>query len=275
MARGPFVDPVARVAPEPERLWVPDGPGCLYPSGGLAAWWHRPSTLGARSRGGLVILPIQGGDYDISRHFAEAFSRAGYHALRFERRAQWLQADRPLDVMTRQVQQYVQDIHDGIELWLARGEVDPERVGLFGVSMGAVMGTRVSASSARVKASVLCIGGGPLPDVLMTADDQEINQYRADISKALGVSGPALRAHLAAALPDDPIDAAPGLDPARTLFIGARFDRVVRWRYHRALWQAAGCPPRIILPTGHYSAIVFVPLIRWRSLVFFDRHLLG
>lgn len=259
---------------EPERLHVPDGPGCLFPSGGLSAWWYRPERTSPRNGAGIIVLPIQGGDYSVSRHFAERFAKAGFHTLRFERRAEWLVADRPLEEMALLARQYVQDIRDGIDLWLARGAFDPRRLGLFGVSMGAAVGAAVAARTPKVRATILCIGGGPLSEVLLTADDEEVNAYRKDLSKHLGVSEPELRPLVEAALSDgDVLQDAPNLDPRTTLFFGARFDRVVRWPRHRALWEAAGRPRRVVLPCGHYSTVWFVPLVRHLSCRWFDRHL--
>jgi dienelactone hydrolase len=259
----------------PERLHVPDLPGCLFPTGaGVTAWWYRPERPGPRASAGIAILPIQGGDYSVSRHFAERFSRAGFHALRFERRAEWLEAERPLDRMATLARQYVADVLHGLDLWLAKGAFDPERLGLFGVSMGAAIGTAVAARSEKVKATVLCIGGGPLAEVLLTADDEEVNRFRADVARRLGVPEPAIRPHVEAALEGDTLfDDARRLDPSRVLMFGARFDRVVRWPRHQALWEAAGRPRRVVLPCGHYSTAAFVPLVRRMSARFFDRHL--
>ena len=74
--------------------------------------------------------------------------------------------------------------------------------------------------------------------------------------------------------PVDPEHEAGGMDATTTLFIEARFDRVVRWRESLALWRAIGRPRRVTLPCGHYSAAVFVPWIRWLARRWFDRHLL-
>ena len=138
------------------------------------------------------------------------------------------------------------------------------------------MGVAVAANEPRIKASVLCIGGADLADILMTANDEEVNLYRKDLSTRLGVPEPELRPMMAAAL--DPYDAAreaPKMSADSTLFIAARFDAVVRWRNSVRLWEALGRPKRVILPTGHYSAVVFVPYIRLISRRWFDRLLLG
>jgi hypothetical protein len=262
------------VSSAPEVIRLEDAPGAEGEGGGITAHWYRPTISGVRSRVGIVVLPIQGGDYEVSKHFAEAFAAMGYHALRFERRAEWLVAERPLEEMTSLLERYRQDVRAGMTEWLARPD-GPERLGLFGVSMGAGVGAAVAGVDSRIEASVLCIGGSGLARVLMETADTEIRLYRDALAARLGQDLPTLARTLHDVLaPLDPEHDARGMNAATTLFITARFDRVVRWREGLALWRAIGRPRRVILPCGHYSAVVFVPWIRWLARRWFDRHLL-
>ncbi len=267
--------PVPPVPPVIERIHLTDEPGCLFPADGITAHWHKPEREGPRARAGVICLPIQGGDYDVSTWFATCFAAAGYQALRFERRAEWLEADRDLEALAQLGRQYVVDVGRVTDHWIEDLEaIDPERLGLFGVSMGAGVGAIVSGTDPRVKAAVLCIGGADLADVVLTADDVEVNQYRRDLAARLACDEAGLRPHLEVAL--DPLDArhaAGGMRTDTTLFIAARFDHVVRWHNSLKLWEAIGRPRRWVLPTGHYSAVVFLPLIKWLSRRWFDRHL--
>ncbi len=241
--------------------------------------WHPPSPgrPAARAAAGIVCLPIQGGDYDVSTYFARYFASLGYHALRLERREEWLDASRSIDEMGALARQYVRDVERSVDQWLAMEEVPALRLGLFGVSMGAKMGTVASAAlGPRIRARVLCIGGADMADVLMRGRDEEIDRFRADLMDRLGVPPEELRRRLAEVL--DPLDAArhaPQVDPATTLFFGARFDRVVPWSNSVRLWEALGRPKRYILPTGHYSAALCIPWIKWLSRRWFDRLLVA
>jgi hypothetical protein len=76
-------------------------------------------------------LPIQGGEYEVSTLFAESFAKKGYQVLRFERRAEWLEADREVAALGPLAAQYRRDILRGIERWLGAGPSSPERLGLF------------------------------------------------------------------------------------------------------------------------------------------------
>ncbi|MGM0578140.1 MAG: hypothetical protein ACQEXJ_20615 [Myxococcota bacterium] len=258
-----------------ERVRLPDEPGCLFPSDeGVVAHRYRPRREGRRSRVGLVVLPIQGGDYEVSTHFAEGYAKAGFRVLRFERRAEWLDAARPLRDLARLVVQSRRDVRRAMGWWLDQPD-GPERLGLFGVSMGAGIGSAVAGVDDRIGASVLCIGGTGMAEVLTRTRDAEVRAWRDEVSRRLGLSVPALRTHLQRVMGDlDPHHDAAGMDPSTTLFVAARFDRVIFWPNSRRLWEAIGRPRRVVLPTGHYSAAAFVPFIRAMSRRWFDRHLL-
>ncbi|MBM4355331.1 MAG: hypothetical protein FJ109_16355, partial [Deltaproteobacteria bacterium] len=182
-----------KALPESQPIHIPDGPGCLFPTGGLKAHWLRPASP---SRTGVVVLPIQAGDYEVSKLLADHLARCGHHTLRFERRRDWLEADRDPAELVPHLRQYLRDISTGIDLWLQQGEVDAARVGLMGVSMGAIVGTAVLAADPRFKASVLVIGGADLSDILITADDQAIEEYRNALKARLGLDDEQLAARI-------------------------------------------------------------------------------
>jgi dienelactone hydrolase len=249
-------------------------PEPVFSEGQVTMHWHVAAPHPRRNLVGILALPIQGGDYDVSTHFAAHFAKKGFHVLRFERRAEWLEASRSIDDLARLALQYRRDVVRGLDQWQGLDEMTATRFGLMGISMGAMVGAGVAGTDPRIEAAVLCIGGGDMADVLARGRDTELDQYRADLSKRLEISESDLLPRFRDAL--DPIDStvhAPNIDADRTLFFGARFDRVVPWRNNRLLWSALGKPRRWVLPCGHYSSVAFVPLIRWLSVQHFDRQL--
>ena len=254
---------------------TPD-PEPTFGEGGVTMHWHVGAPHPARNRVGILSLPIQGGDYDVSTHFATYFAGKGFQVLRFERRAEWLDATRPVEELAQLALQYRRDVSRGIDQWLEMEDVAVERLGLMGVSMGAMVGAGVAGTDPRIEAVVLCIGGGDMADVLMHGRDDELDQYRLDLAARLDVETDALAPLFSEAL--DPVDStvhARNIASERTLFFGARFDRVVPWRNNVLLWEALGRPRRWTLPCGHYSGVLFVPLIRWLAARHFDRLLLS
>ena len=255
-----------------ERILLPDETPPLFPGAGVVMHLHPPGRPGPRNDIGVVVLPIQGGDYEISTLFAGYFAKIGFQALRFERRAEWLDASREPGDLQLLVKQFLADVRRGIDWWLTEADNGPARLGLFGVSMGANTGAVVAAGDSRIEASVLPLGGGDLADILMTAHDEEIDLYRKDLAARLGVDEPALRPMLEEALgPVDNLNFAHGMNADTTLFISARFDRVVRFANATRLWECIGRPKRIVLPCGHYSTIVFLPLVKLWARRWFDR----
>ena len=251
-----------------EIIRVPDPPGIDAPGDGIVAHWHKP--LKDTGKQGIVVLPIQGGDYEISTLFARHFAKKGHHALRFERRAEWLDAALPPEALGVLLRHFKDDVSRGIDRWLEDAPVGPE-LGLFGVSMGAISGTLVAAGEPRLRRRMLVMGGGPLADILGSARDAEINQYRADLAARLGVAEADLVPMFEETFEGlEPLDHAPALDPADTLMVSSRFDRVVRYEYQTRLWEALGQPRRVTLPCGHYSAVVFVPWIKHLANRWFD-----
>jgi pimeloyl-ACP methyl ester carboxylesterase len=224
---------------------------------------------------GIVVLPIQGGDYEVSTLFAEYFARQGFSVLRFERRAEWLDAQRPPESLARLVEAFAADVQAGVARWR---ELAPEVtcMGLFGVSMGAIVGTVVAASVPGFSALVLVMGGGPLAEVLATARDQEIDAFRRALAARLGVAEESLQETFRNVLQDtEPLDFAPRVqvEGARILVISSLLDRVVRYPAQRNLWRALGGPSRMRLPCGHYWAVLFLPLIKRVSRRWFARWL--
>ncbi len=255
-----------------EALSFPDPEPIDAPGDGVVAHWYRPAvTHAARNGRGIVILPIQGGDYDVSIYFAEYFAKKGYHTLRFERRAEWLDPEEELETLGKMLPAYVADVRRGIGEWLASAGLG-DTVDLFGVSMGANVGSVVAGTDDRVRSTVLCIGGGPLSEILIRGRDEELDAWRDVLTGRMG-GVDAFDAAAAQSLGSiDVLEQASGMDAARCLFVGSRFDRVVPFDLNTNLWEAIGRPRRIVLPCGHYSTGLFIHYIRHRALRWLDTH---
>jgi pimeloyl-ACP methyl ester carboxylesterase len=255
----------------PVRLEVRDESPIDIPGDGLVAHWYRPGHEGPRASRGVLILPIQGGDYEISTAFAEFFASQGYHALRVERRAEWLNPTVSFEVMTRLVPQFVSDIRKMLDHWLAQdGAPDGERVGLFGVSMGTMTGVLLAATEPRIHRAVYCIGGGELSDIIIDGRDKELDAWRDDMVQQLGGRESFDRLAREQVRQLDILGHAGRIDTSRVLYVAARFDRVVPWSASVRLWEALGKPKRRVVPTGHYSAILALPLIKRWSTAWLD-----
>ncbi len=254
------------------RIHFPDRTASLFPGRGVDAVEYRLVREDPLPGAGILILPIQGAEYEVSTYFADYFASRGFSCLRFERRAEWLDPDRDLSALAPLIREFVMDVRRGLQWWRESGRVDPGRIGLFGVSMGAITGSTVTAlEGSRIQASVLVLGGGSLAEILMTADDKEIRAFREGWTNKSHVDEADLRRELHEVLdPVDPMEVAPLIRPASTLMIQGRFDRVVRPHLGAQLWEAAGQPERILIPTGHYSSVLLIRTIRKKALNWFE-----
>lgn len=254
------------------KVHFPGSDGRSTPSNGIDTYLYEPPGKGPGP--GIIVLPIQGGDYEVSIYFAEYLASKGFPCLRFERRAEWLEADRGFDELADLVLAYTKDIRRGLDWWLSTGKILPDRVGLFGVSMGANIGSILASIDDRIRSTVLVIGGRGMADIIMTADDEEIDAYRNSVQEERGISADEMQKELSAAL--DPIEAAAFTkvgNHADILMFSGAFDQLVRWRHSSAQWEAMGRPRRITLPTGHYSSVLFIHYVRFKSLKYFIRTL--
>jgi len=140
--------------------------------------------------------------------------------------------------------------------WLQqRPEVDPQRVGLVGVSLGAITGGLLAGVDPRFARNVLVLGGGDPARILWHAHETHSVRERLE---QLGYTLDKIRE---ATVAIDPIRFAKRIDPKTMLFINARYDQTVPRDCTERLWKAMGKPAIEWLPAGHYSASLYIPVI--------------
>src|SRR3984893_14431283 len=74
--------------------------------------------------------------------------------------------------------QAVADLRRGIDLLLARSDIDPKRLAYVGHSYGAQWGSILSAVDKRMKTSVLMAGVAEMADILLRSDDPGMVDFR-------------------------------------------------------------------------------------------------
>lgn len=215
------------------------------------------STLPGR-RPAVVVTPMFGGRQPIARLIAPALARRGIHALVVLRAERYLLGDEPPERLERVLRTAVIDRRRALDYLAARPDVDPERLGAIGVSLGGLGTALLCASDARVKAGVLVLAGGGLDTLIPASQERRALEFVAAF-RARGVEPAVLGEQIKVAVPSDPLALAQNLDPRRLLFVTARRDRAVPAANQELLWEAAGRPERYSLPTGHASSAVYAP----------------
>ncbi|MCP3904898.1 MAG: alpha/beta hydrolase [Planctomycetes bacterium] len=239
----------------------------------------RPLTLdyydvGAADTPAPVVLvgPIMGGSNRVARHFAGHFADHGLAAVIVHRYDPDKDADE-IDELNRMFHDVVIDHRQAIDWIEQRPELDAERIGLFGVSAGAVKGAIVYGVEERIDTAVLALAGGDLPYLFSYSNEGTIGRGRRRALKEHDLTQAELREEIRDQFHHDPLRYAPYVDARRTLLVLARFDAAVPHHCGEALRKAMGGPETIMLPTGHYGAIVYVPYIQGKALKFLRRHL--
>ncbi|MBI3596995.1 MAG: dienelactone hydrolase family protein [Nitrospirae bacterium] len=227
-----------------------------------------------RTAPAIIIHPITQGEY-FTKQMAHSFAQAGFVSLRFQSHGHFLLAKNSDDALTSfesLLKNDVMDVMEGIDWLDAQPFVDRERIGIVGVSMGAIISSVVAGADPRIRAGVFILGGGDLAGILFSSTEPSVVSLRNRIEEEEDLTPEELLSEVGRRLRNvDPLTYASRLDPNRILMINAYFDHVIRRRYAMALWKAAGEPSMVMLPTGHYSAALFFDYAQRLALAHFQK----
>jgi hypothetical protein len=153
--------------------------------------------------------------------------------------------------------QAVWDVRRAVDWLLRQPEVDGERIGLVGISLGAIMGAAALSAEPRLHSAVLILGGVDLAHILWYS----VLALRTRIRlQAQGYTLQRLREAIADVEPMHRLNPELG---EKTFVIGAQFDIVVPTEDTEKLIRVLGNPRVFWLNTGHFGgALVQRPLFR-------------
>lgn len=209
-----------------------------------------------RNTPGVVVLHILGGDFDLARLFCMAIAHRGGSALFLK--MPYYGPRRPPNSSRRMVapnpEQTVEGFTQAIldirraTAWLGQqSTVDSNRLGVFGISLGAITGAMAMSVEPRLHNGCLLLAGGDLAKLFW--ESKETRKLR-DLWIASGKS----RAEFEAIVDEiEPLKLAPRARGRRILMLNAKEDEVVPKAATDALWNAFGKPPIHWYDGGHYS----------------------
>ncbi len=253
-----FLSPL--VSPDPENNTV------------HAEYFEPESKQPAVKRPGVVVLHILGADFALSRYMAARLAQHGVSALFMklpyygERKPKgsdkrFLSIDPERSFLA--MRQGVCDVRRAAAWLKSRPEVDPERIGVTGISLGGIVASVAAAIDPAINEGAFLLAGGDLADILWNMP--ESRKYR-ELWVASGRNKKDLEA---LTKPYDPLTYAHRLKGKRLLMIAGKVDEVVPPSSAEKLWKAAGEPPIVWYDCGHYSAAGYLlPAIR-RTARFF------
>jgi uncharacterized protein len=159
----------------------------------LAAHLYRPPRAGPRERTPALAMagPMTSVKEETLPHYAAALAEAGYTVLAFDNRNFGESEGEARQHLVTAEQ--VEDLKNAVSYLLTRDDVDPTRLGLCCVCMGAGYGLAVASMDLRVKAVALVAGAYNITDTyreflgeegfadyLTTLNDARQRQYESD-----------------------------------------------------------------------------------------------
>ena len=229
----------------------------------------------------LILLPITSGD-DITENLARYFVEKGLVVLRFPSRNELgLFSDKEKNLVHFQeiLRDDVINIQRGLKWLKAQPKVDPHRIGIMGISLGAILASLLIEMEPSFQAAVLFLGGGNLPEIFRTSREEPIAQFRRRFLEQLGSKDGQQERHRAFFLaeakrilrPVDPLQYPSRLDPDRILMINGYFDGVIQRRFSQELWEHLGEPAITYIPAGHYGSVLFFYYARYKAYQHLER----
>lgn len=222
----------------------------------------------------ILISPILGGNIVVD-HFARYYAGRGYlAAIVYRKRLFWDDA-RGQDA--QQFEDYMRSsvirLRQAVDWLTVQPEVDPERIGSFGISYGAILHTALAAVEPRVRYFVLAMPAGPLPEVILNCPDKGVSKLTKYAREHYGWSDEKILSELRRVLKTDPMLLAPHVPREKVQVYVAAFDRVVGAKRSFALWKVLGKPELKILPFGHYGGVALLPYLQTKSYRALKKHL--
>ncbi len=191
----------------------------------------------------LIFLHGIGQEKEFVDTIAARFVKAGYAIVSFD---QFMQGERklhganPLEkalAFRRRAALTVIETRRLVDYLVTRDDIDPSRIFLLGASYGAVTGSTAVALDQRIRAAILCYGGG---DIKKLIDSPAV---RGEAGGATGLLKYALASLLA---PADPLRHVDDIAPRPILIQSGRNDTIVPPAASQALIDAALEPKDII-----------------------------
>jgi dienelactone hydrolase len=233
--------------------------------------WYESRKPGRRPA--IVFNPILGGDYPLERGMCRYFAANGYHVALIHRKTLKISPEHHIDHLEQLLRQGIVRIRQVVDWMEAQPTVDPKRLGSFGISMGGIAGVMTAAVEPRLRVHVVALAGGSIPDIIATSKDKLLAKPLAKYLAYNHLTQPELAGQLRALVRTDPMRLAPYVDSRRMLMFIARFDHTVGYRHALNLWQALGRPDVVFMPTGHYTSLLYLPILKYQSLRFFRSRL--
>ena len=204
----------------------------------------------------VVVLHILGGDFDLARLFANNLAQHGVAALflkmpyygprRDPSSARRMISQDPSETVEGMTQA-VLDIRRAIAWLAAQPQVDSEKLGIFGISLGGITGALAATAEPRIQNVCLLLAGGDLAKIAW--ESKELAKVRT----AFLARGGSKEEFIRLLQTVDPVRYGENVRGRRILLLNATDDEVVPKACTMSLWESFGKPELEWYTGGHYS----------------------
>jgi dienelactone hydrolase len=220
----------------------------------------------------ILVLPISGGVDFCVESFARMFASHGFNAAIVYNRGVRIERTKTAEEVENYFRQVVLDNRQVLDWLVQQPEVDPNRLGCLGLSLGGIKASLVAGADDRIKAVVMGLAGGSLADVTVTSKEKRIKK-NIDKRVKSGTSRKDIHDDLSNKVRTDPLVLAPHIDARNALMFIAMFDQSVPRVCGDRLRKAIGSPETVYLLSGHYSGFLYLPYAHAKSLAFLKKKL--
>jgi hypothetical protein len=221
----------------------------------------------------IVISPAMGGSYWIEKRIARYYAGRGYPVVIVHRVGGKIDPKKQTGAgeLNRSLEERVRQHQRALDWIATQPSLDANKIGIIGISKGAIDTTLLLSHDSRVKAGVLVLAGGNLPYILAYTSEPHLEKQRAAILENLQLDQQGFREKLARELEWDPMKFADRIDARSVLMILGVCDTIVPFKTGLELRSAMGKPETYFLPTGHLTAFFLKGYIQRKALEFFER----
>lgn len=220
----------------------------------------------------ILVLPISGGVDFCVESFARLFASHGLHAAIVHNRKVRVERIRTAEEVEDYFRQVVLDNRQVLDWLMQQPEVDPNRLGCLGLSLGGIRASLVAGVDKRIKAVVIGLAGGSFADMAVTSKERKLERCIRQWVRS-GIPREDIHNELSAKVRTDPLRLAPYIDARDALLFIALFDQSVPRKSGDRLREAIGNPQTVYLLSGHYSGFLYLPYAHAKSLAFFKARL--
>jgi len=246
---------------------------------------------GSDKRPLVLVGEILGGNDSITNLFAPKFAKKGFqvlvvHTPEVLKVVQEIHTFDDLVLLKKLIQATLHSYQAGLNWARKRGEVDENRIGVFGISLGAMLTSYLMASDQKIAAGYFALTGSNSAGILAHSTEPMLvklrrhvwdNEFPGNHDTRKEVEHDFEKRFQALELPD--LKQAVSTDTTRlsqgAFMVYAQFDKVIPVRYAKEQWELMGRPKIVkLLGVGHYrGSILYAPWVQKSAIRWFKTEL--